>query len=179
LRQGWDDNEIRRALLEQAHGNDPLAGTLDSTATQLRSIATDWGVPLADQDSFERAKKIQGGRGSIEGFTEEMRQHAKALFPAWAERIDNGTTVADLAAPYKQLATQTLEINPTEFNLQDSKWRRLLQQKDEKGRWSPMTLADAETEMMSNPTYGWDGTKQARGAAVDLVNQLGTAFGKT
>jgi hypothetical protein len=180
LRQGWDENEIRRAILEQAHGKDPLAGTVDATATRLRGVASEWGVPYGDDQSFEEAKKIQGGRGSVEGFTERMRQQAKSLFPALAESIDKGTSVRQYAEPYAQMASQLLEMDSSQFDLSDDKFRRLLQRYDEKsGKFTPLTLAEARSTMMTDRRYGYDYTRNAHQDATSFLQDLGERFGKT
>lgn len=178
LREGWDENKIRDSILSLTHGDDKLTGNLDAAATQLQGIAADWGIPYSEKAAFDQAKKLRGGRLTLEGFEEQMRGHAKAMYPAWAEQIDSGTSIKDISEPYRQLASSLLEQPDTQFDLRDNKWRRLLQQKDEKGRWNPMTLADAQNELMSDASYGYDKTKQARQGALEMVNSIGQAFGR-
>lgn len=177
LSQGWTDAQIRDHIVGFAKQKDPLTGTLDSTVSQLKQTASDYGVPTSDPGLFDWAKKIRSNTATMDGFTETMREHAKSMFPALSSAIDRGVTVRQYADPYAQMAAQTLEINPSDFNVTDPKWSQALQQRDKSGQMVPMTLSDWQSHMMSDPKYGWDKTRNAQADATNVVQSLGQMFG--
>jgi hypothetical protein len=118
------------------------------------------------------------GTATPEGWEEQMRQQAKSMFPELSDAIVRGISVRQYADPYAQLASQDLEINPIDFNLADPKWQAALQQINPKtGELQAVTLADWKTKMMTDKQYGWDRTENARGAALNLREQLAEQFG--
>jgi hypothetical protein len=49
-----------------------------------------------------------------------MRARAKAAFPQFANQIDAGMTIRDIADPYISTYAQTLEVPETQVTLKDS-----------------------------------------------------------
>jgi hypothetical protein len=184
LSQGWGTEEVTDNIIGLAKRKDPATGEIDSTVSQLKATAGDWGVPVSDANAFDWAKKIRMGRSSQDAFEETMRQQAKSMFPALADAIDRGVSVRQYADPYAQLAAQTLEINPADFDLTDPKWQSALQVPvvkagEKMSHFRPQTLAEWRQTMMTDPKYGWDRTDNAKGAALDIGNSIAQQFGFT
>jgi len=179
LKNAWTAGQMQQNIAAQAHFKALKPGTIDSTMGNLQSIAADYGIPVSDQTSFQWAKKIAEGTATQDGFTSFSQQHAKALYPHLKDQLDQGFTVRQIADPYMQVAAQSgVLVNPAEVNLADPKWSRALQSRDKDGKITgPMTLADWQRTIMSDPTYGWDHTTQARDAATNIIQSLGHAFG--
>ncbi len=179
LGSGWTSGQMQQEIAAQARFKTLKPGTIDSTMGNLKSIAADYGVPFSDQSTFGWAQKIAEGTATQDGFSSLVQQHAKTLFPHLAEQINSGFTVRQIADPYMQIAAQQgVLTNPAEANLSDPKWSRALQSRDKEGKITgPMTLDDWTRQLMTDPSYGWDHTSQARDAAINITKSLGQTFG--
>lgn len=180
LQQGWTEAEIRDAIINSAHRDDPKTGTLDATVTNLKGIASEYGVPTGDQQLFGWARRIGTGRSSQEAFEEVMREHAKSLYPTLADHIDRGISVRQYAEPYAQVAAQYLDMNPADFDLTDPKWNAALQTTRHDGNktsLAPVSLADWKHKLMVDKQYGWEKSSMAQNDAVAFENSLAEMFG--
>ena len=144
----------------------------------INKATQDYLVPVSDQTKQTWAQQIMSGYSSPNDYLEYAKTQAKSLFPSLAGAIDQGLTVSDYADPYRQLASQTLGINPNSVSFLDPKWRKAIDQVDPKtGNRTVMTLADWTTMLKKDPAYGWDKTPQAATEAANLTTKLAQMFG--
>jgi hypothetical protein len=180
LRGNWTDQQIRQNLLTLYSTSGQTGGTGDiaGSTANVKALASQYGLPMSDQTAQ------QWGIGMLEGVVSQdalkayMVEQAKSLYPGLSSALDSGVTVAQYADPYKQIAVQELGINPSDFNLSDTKWSDSLNQVDPKtGDRTAMTLAQWQTQLRSDPQYGYNNTHQAEDAAAQFINQLGSRMG--
>lgn len=175
---GWNAAQIQQAVGGQAQQKQLHAGTIQNTAMQLQSTASQYGVPVSPHSAFVWAQRIAEGTATPDGFTAYAKDQAKALYPTLGQHLDQGMTVRQLADPYLQIAGTTLGVDPNSLELSDPKWIAALQAKNAKGEVTgPMSQQDWQTKIMSDPTYGYDRSQNAHDNAVNLVQQLSTSFG--
>lgn len=178
LSQGWTPQQAQYAIVNFARNGDPKTGGIDATKDTLRATAADYGMSLSDGTLFDWAKRIQSGASTTDAFGAYAKEQAKSMFPTLSHYLDAGLTVKQYADPYAQMAAQTLGIDANTVDWRDTKWRSLLQQKGHDGKLAPLSLADAQSKLMSDHTYGWDRTTNAKAAATNLIGGLETTFGK-
>ena len=77
-----------------------MAGQSAELDEHMRTVATNMGVPITDQYRRTYMQKILAGDYTLEGFESLMRARAKAAFPQFAEQIDSGLSIRDIADPY-------------------------------------------------------------------------------
>jgi hypothetical protein len=82
-----------------------------------------------------------------------MRARAKAAFPQFANQIDAGMTVRDIADPYISTYAQTLEVPETQVTLKDPAIKKALAQTGQDG-----------TTQTSMPLWQFQRTAQGRPA---------------
>jgi hypothetical protein len=105
-------------------------------------------------------------------------EQAKSLFPGLTAALDAGQTVDQYADPYKQIATQELNVNPADIQWTDPKWMKALNQVDPKtGARTSMSLDQWLSTLRTDPTYGYDQTNKAGQQAAQLATQLSQRFG--
>lgn len=177
-KNGWNAAQIQQAVGEQAGAKNLTAGTIQNTAIQLGQTAQSYGIPLSNHTSFGWAQKIAEGTATTDGFNSYAADQAKKLYPTLAPHIDQGMTVRQIADPYLQIAGQTLGVDPNSLELNNPKWMAALQGKDAKGQVTgPMSQSDWTTKLMTDPTYGYGNTLNAKVASNQLAQQLGKTFG--
>lgn len=177
LRFGWREEDVQRAILAEQKYQKRQTGMIGSTQTQIKQIAAEFGINAPDERAFKFAKQILSGEQTLEGLRERYRNQARALFPAFRDQIDNGATVADIAAPYVDQASRLLELSPEQIDLTDPKFQRALTHRRQDGKAEAMSLGDWSELLMKDERYGWEKTNNARDAAYGMVRQLATRFG--
>lgn len=179
LVNNYDDEQIRRWLAQhstQAINSDgAFAGQAADLESHMRQVAANYGVPITDAFLKQNVKSIQTGEYNLEGYESLMRARAKAAFPQFAEQIDSGITLRDIADPYISTMANTLEVAETSIDLTDPSIKRALSQKQPDGSQGSTPLWQFERQLKDDPR--WDKTKQARDTAFDTIAQVGRDFG--
>lgn len=176
LRQAWNDNQIKAAIGSEALKN---PGLISQTAlTKYKQMASDYGVNWSDAGlNYWVDQGIKNGNDN--GFLDQVRSYSKSLYPTIAADIDKGITPSQYFDPYKQLAAQTLEVNPNDVNLSDPKWQRAIMSLDPKtNERRPMTMYEWQQTLKTDPAYGWDKTKGGHDAAIQTATGIAQIFGK-
>jgi hypothetical protein len=179
LRFDWTNEDIQSALGAEFHF-DPTNKAQGATVSALKQKAGQYLVPLSDQAIQQWGQGLLAGTSTDADFEQYLKDSAKSMFPQLAAAIDAGTTVAQYADPYKQLAAKALDLPPDAIDFNDSKWRPALDQFDAKtGQKTVMTLTDWERKIKSDPAYGYDRTNAGIGEASSLANDILKKFGVT
>lgn len=182
VRNGWSDEVTRTALLgaHAQRGYRPApGGDFGGTVTQLRALAKDYGVTLADETLYTHATRLLDGSMDEVGAADYMRTQAKSRYARNAQltaALDTGLTVRQYADPYVQTAAKELAINPETIDLGQSKWSRFLDEGTDPAQQG-MTLDQWRQTLRSDQQYGWDKTQAARDEASVLTAQLARKFG--
>lgn len=178
LSNGWNAQQAQQAIVGYAKYGDPLTGGIDATTNTLKTTASDYGLSLSSASLFKWAQQIQAGTSTTDAFTAYAQTQAKSMFPTLSDAIDSGQTVKQYADPYAQQAAQTLGIDANSVDFTQAKWRDLLQTKGQDGKLQPVSLADAQTKLMTDQQYGYDTTTNAKAAAANVITSLSQTFGK-
>jgi len=180
LTLGLDNAQIQGAIAKNwtYQAGVPESGVASTTIDSLKQASQDYLVPLSDQTINAWTEKVLAGNATAQDFTEYAKQQAHSLFPTMRAALDRGMTVQQYADPYKQLAAQTLNIDPNAIDFTDPKWRRALDQVDPttKDR-TVMSLSDWTKTLKTDPIYGYDKTAQAGQQSAAFVQQIAQTFG--
>lgn len=174
---GWDESQIRDVLANHVRpGKDGhYEGELSAVETQLRNTALRNGVRM-DRGQLKRwMRNIVRGESSQEQYQTHIRSQAARTFGAFADQINGGVDLADIAQPYVQSMADILELNPGGIDLYDRTIRRALDQRNHDGHPVAMTMSDFEDSLRQDKR--WQHTDQARDQATEYAVRLGEAFG--
>lgn len=177
---GWDDARINQEIVAATKYSPSLrlgAGTISATQDQIRGAAADYGLSLSAPTAYSWASRIADGLATTASFADYAKQQAKISHPYWEKQLDQGLTVRQLADPYLQTASKLLEVNPDSIDLSSHQWSGAFAQPDKAGQPQLMSQTDWAKKLMTDPTYGWDRTTNAKDAAFQITDQLRTAFG--
>lgn len=158
------------------HRTGGAQGVLD----QVTGLVGEYAVPVTFAQRGAWARGLLNGDESEASIRGALAQRAMNLYHGNADLVDalkQGRSVKDYADPYLAMAANELEISPTAINLTDAKWSRALQTVNQEGKRVPMSLADWQTTIRTDPTYGYDHTTQAREQAAGFVQQALQEFG--
>lgn len=176
----WDDNRLTNLVAGVAPVQHAGGGAYVNNAAQLADhmtqVAQNYGVPYT-QDSMDYwLNAIQLGRDSLDGFESQMRARAKAQYPHFANQIDAGVTIRDIADPYIAQYAKTLEVPETDVTLKDPAIARALQQTGQDGQTqTSMPMWQFTRALKDDPRY--DKTAQAKDDAYSTLAKVGKDFG--
>jgi len=185
---GYDEQTTRglvfRHLQKFGHlpSDDEASGEYGTLLGQARELAWAYGYNPKDLANQVRAAAGSGlqygdtGQDALAGWQQKMKNYAKAKYGAFADRIEQGETVMDLAQPYIDTYAQTLELNPQDVSLDDKYVQKWLQGTTQAGK-PPVATAvwQAQQELRTDPRWGF--TNNAKQAVAETATVIGRAFG--
>jgi hypothetical protein len=120
-------------------------------------------------------RQIVRGNSSQEQYEGFIRAEAAKTFKAYAEQINGGVDLIDVASPYLQSMADILELNVGSLDLFDRKIRKAMSHKNDKGEHVPMSISDFEDELRKDRRFQY--TDQARQQVTEYAVNLGKMFG--
>jgi len=176
----WDDSRVTQLVTDNSQLRYGDTGAHEGTAAQLydhmTTVAQNYGVAYSQSWLDGMVSNVQSGRDSLDGWENVMRARAKAAFPQFADQIDAGMTVRDIADPYISTYAQTLEVPETQVTLKDSYIQKALSQAGQDGQTrASMPLWQFQRMLKDDPRY--DRTQQAKSDAFTTLNKIGADFG--
>lgn len=173
LTLGWNDAQIKQHLLHfvKANSEGGYAGQTAANYQELEQYAYDMGIKVSN-GALQRWA-IQGNQMGIEGVKQHLQQQAMGRYPALAEQIKGGQTVAQLADPYMQSISQVLERSST--SMYDPLVQKALMGKDAAGKPTTVPLWQFEEQLRS--TNEWRKTQNAQDSLMQIGHQVLQDFG--
>lgn len=132
-RSGWGQAQIENELAKYTGGSQTgAAGTFaeDFAAWSYRN-----GIRIAPTQVQRWQQQIAAGDLTDDDVRRQIRQtYMVGAFPAWAEQINAGMDVADIAEPYRQTMADLLEMDPDQLDMRDPLMQKALQAVDSQGK---------------------------------------------
>lgn len=180
LAEGWTQDTLRDAIASKgtlvSEGSGAYAGNAGQLQAHLKQTAADYGVAFTDSFIDGYVNKIQSGQDTTDGFDNLMKARAKAAYPQFAQQIDGGMTLQQIADPYMATYSKVLEVPQTAVTLNDPQVQKALAQVDPKtGTQSSMPLWQFEQQLKKDPRY--DYTSQAKTDAYTTLHEIGQNWG--
>jgi hypothetical protein len=158
---GFNDDQVDSFLSTSGKigklGGDPLA-----SVTTLRAYANSFGVSSLLNGAYwdEKQRQLFDGTTTLDDIKAEIRNNAASAFPAYAEQIQNGTSIDSIASSYKATIANILEVDADSITYDNPYLRRALQNIGPDGKAIPKPLWQFEKELRSAPE--WEYTDNAR-----------------
>lgn len=182
---GYSDAEMRdlTGSLVGAQGimmkQGGLGGSLGQAEQQLRSAAEDYGLDFSDTYYAGALNDIARQKTDVTSLQNNFRNQAKSRYAAYADQLDQGITIKDIAEPYRQLMAKTLEVSDKSIRISDKMIQNALTfRPTSAGKVQAptgMNLADFERNLKNDPR--WDKTNQARDQVMSAGRQVLTDLG--
>lgn len=154
-------------------------GLFGQVMGQMRQLAAQYGYSPTDQEMIREAQPMFTGVGEVgnmAGWENKMKKFAAGKYSAFADRINAGETVMDIARPYVDVYAKVLEVNPQDVGLDDKYLQQWLQGRSEAGKPpAAVPVWQAAQELRKDARWGY--TNNAREAAASVATTIGKAFG--
>lgn len=176
--QQWDEFSASEAISLSTRGMAPTAQPQAQpvsavSATQLRKIAKDFGVPLADTTLNQWVNDIATNRRNQDQFTEYARASAQTLYPGLAERLKTNT-FDEITSPYKRLYADILETPEDNVDLSSPQFSNLFMAGDPN---SPRMMTSTEWAAFLRKRPEWQNTRGAYREYSEAASTLNKIFG--
>lgn len=177
LRTNMDEDLLRNVLGEYI--NFTKQGTLKGEAGMfeftMKQYAASMGVTLDDQTIKNQAQRVIRKVATVQDFESEIRETAKGAYPGYAEQLDAGMTMKDIADPYRQMMAAELEIPDTDIELTDPLIKQALNGLNKDNKPTGLDLPDFQLKLRSDPR--WKKTSAAQdnmmGVGLKVLRDMG------
>lgn len=157
--------------------NGTLGGAAGAFQSQITQYASQMGVGVTDQSVKNQAQLIARGLMTSDDAMENIRQSAISAYPAYADQINGGSTIQDIAQPYTQVASTVLEQPDTSYTVNSPIIQSALNKMNQQGQPTGMSLTDFEQSLKASPQ--WLGTQNAQDSLMavghSVLQNLGVA----
>lgn len=175
LENGWSDNVLQGWLADKYRAATTASGGWTGSAgeieSHIRQTWADYGLTISDATVGTYTTAVLAGRNTLGGVDNEARNYAKAAYPPFAQQLDSGLNMQQIADPYMQTMANTLELSATSVKLSDPAIKRALQGTDGK----PLAMWDFERQLKDDAR--WQETKQAKNETYSVLQQVGKDWG--
>ena len=176
LYEGWSD-PARSGLLAEALSQEitymptaqgmMLQGQAGTFTDRLKSQALANGLKFNDDYYLSAARSVASGLMTENDFQRDIQAQAASMFPTYADEINAGMSVMDLASPYMTIYSQTMETSPYDVTLDNGDIRRAMM--------DGMGLFEFQQMLREKPE--WMSTKQAEDSVADISLRVMKMFG--
>lgn len=119
-----------------------MGGLAGQAAKEIRTLAYDLGTSVTEQSVLNNAQYLVRGLTSMEKIEASMREDAAGLYPAFAEQIQAGASMQEIAQPYISMLAGELGLVETDISAASPKIKRALNSTNAEGQSEPMSLYD-------------------------------------
>jgi hypothetical protein len=168
-------NATFKATSNQAQTGRALSGV---DADRIRNLGRAYNFKVSDdQVQSILTGTPEAGSGQVlteEGLRQRLQKYARGAMPQLADQIDAGLSLEDIGGNYRRYAADLLERSEDEIDMFSGPYLKAFGSKD----GGQLSLSEWVTTVKSDPTFGWQYTKQANQQSTDIALSLARAFGK-
>lgn len=176
LENSWDDATLRAIIFNNGR-NPKLTGGGEAAEVEnfVRETYANYGFDLSPEKLRTYQEQILSGRNTTGGIENLVKNQAKKVYSQYADELDAGMTIRDIAEPYMQTMANTLEVPATSLDLRDKYIKKALGFQASDGKPGVKPLWQFERELKDDPR--WQYTKQARDETYAVLQQVGQDWG--
>lgn len=173
----WDDTQMQHILAShiQTTAEGGLFGQAGAAEDKLREYAGQMGISMPDSFFYNAVQADAEGTMTVDAAADHIKAMAASTYAPWADKINAGQSVKDLANPYIQSMSNTLEIPETEISLQDPTLRKAITNTTTTGDPNMSPLWQFEKDLRQDPR--WKQTKNAQDLAANSGTDILKAWG--
>ncbi len=162
--KGWTDKQLELNLLGKTVTS--LTGGALGQTQQLKNYADAFGMSYNPLTYDIWTKSLVAGTMTTEDIQKKMRLDSASSYPVFAEQINAGRNLDELASAYKTSIANLLEKDPDTISWTDPNLRKALQNVDKDGKPTLVPIWQFEKNLRS--TNEWEYTNNARQTMDDL-----------
>ena len=159
---GLDENGLRDTLGQYVTFTEKgtLAGQAGMHEYTMKQYAYNNGVQLDKQAIKNQAQLVVRGLATSQDFESQIREQAKSMFPGYADRLDAGMSMREVASPYIQEMSSALGISDKSIDLMDPLIKSALNGLNKDGKPTGLSLTDFQSQLRNDSR--WSKTDKAQ-----------------
>ena len=174
--KGMSDDQLDQAIAASGKISG-FGGNILGDTTTLKTYAASFGVNNLLNDAYWTSKQTALFQGNVttEDIQKEIRDLSASAFPAYADGIANGFSIASQASNVVTSYANFLEVDPETVDFNNPTVRKITQYVDPvTGKPARMPQWMVEKTIKSDP--GWGFTKNGQKAIDDLTLKVSNDF---
>jgi hypothetical protein len=174
---GLDENGLRDTLGQYVTFTEKgtLAGQAGMHEYTMKQYAYNNGVQLDKQAIKNQAQLVVRGLATSQDFESQIREQAKSMFPGYADRLDAGMSMREVASPYIQEMSSALGISDKSIDLMDPLIKSALNGLNKDGKPTGLSLTDFQSQLRNDSR--WSKTDKAQdqvmNAGLSVLKDMG------
>lgn len=175
---GWNDPSNQYELdqvLSKEKTEGPAFGEIESTAEKLRAYAQNNGINMSSGWFDSAARSVEGQATDYTFWEAKLREQAVNKFPTFADQINAGQNMNDIADPYFRTMADELELDPNTIGLNDMTILNALTGYSDKGQPVVRNLGQFRADLRKDPR--WMNTDRAQNQIAGTAEAVMRMFG--
>ncbi len=181
LQNGFNESELRNLISSyinySGQSDLEIIGSLFGAAgdyeDQIRTWARKNGVTLSNDWILQQVRGVVAGDFTVDKSKDYINNIARQTFSAWADKIDNATSVLDLAAGYRQIVSDELDKPFDNVDLSNDYVKNAMLATGPDGK--PITNDSLKTTLRKSDE--WAGVTKNKEKVLNVANDLLSKFG--
>lgn len=179
MMNGWTDEQVTDHIVNsvnvrKVYAQRNLGGTAAQIKSQLQQLRAAYGVHMSPKWASQQMADILAGNDTVDGAANYLKELAKSKYTGFADQLDGGKTMDQIADPYVQSMSSLLELNPNQLGLQSNLVQRALTRRVD-GKPDPMSMSQFEDFVRKDPRFMF--TDQAKQQFSDVAHNLLDTWG--
>ncbi len=141
----------------------------------MKQYAAENGVEISEEAIKNQAQLVVRKLATTQDYEDQVRQQAISKYPSYADQLNAGQTMTDIADPYIQMMADELEVPDTGITINDPTIKGALNGVDAKGVPSGKSLGDFQSQLRLDPR--WTKTQKAQDQTMTVANKVLTDMG--
>jgi hypothetical protein len=147
------------------------------TASVLKQYADRNGIVLSDGFIANQQREVADGNIKLNDVLDLLKEtYVKTLYPAFANEVDKGLTIEDLAGPWRSYVAKTFGVPESKISLFDPLVQSAMQNFGADGK-TPTKTAMSDFAQMVQQDPRWEYSPDAWNKIGYAGDQLAQAFG--
>lgn len=180
-RKNLNNNQINDLLriqvgsqLGASEDNTGFQGSIGAAAADLSEWSRRNGFTISQQDADQMLSSVAFGEQTLEQVKASLRQtYMVGAYPAWADQINAGMDIYQLASPYRSVAQKML--GRTNIGMDDPVMKEMMQVQGADGKFTQRPLW--QTERYVRNLDEWQKTDDAASTYATSMSAVGKMFG--
>lgn len=179
---GWSQAQLVDHMADAVNwkaqiSSSQLGGTAAQTKAQLEQLTNQYGVSFGSHWTNKQIEDVVRGDQTVSGLQEQVKALAKQTYGAFANQLDSGMTMQQIADPYVQKMSELLEVNPNSVSLKNGLLQKALTMRSQDGKPAAMSITDFANAVRQDPRWAYtdNAKQQVAGATMNLLQTWGLA----
>ena len=182
IQTGLDDALLQNILGQYVNFTDKntMTGKAGMIERSMKEFAYQQGVKLDRQTIKNNAQLVVRGLAGEQDFQQQIIAQASSMYPAYAEQLQAGQTMRQVASPYIQQMAQDLGLADSSISLDDPMIKSALNGVDSKGKPVGMSITNFQGLIRNDPRWAQTGAARdsVMGAGMQVLQNMGLIGGR-